>query len=44
MPFCEGCDGHVTPDFVRVFGDRNGVVHACLECSIREEIRAGGHR
>lgn len=43
MPFCE-CGAHVTPDFVRVFGDRENVVHGCIECTDRVALREGGVR
>lgn len=29
---CEACDGTVTRQFVRVFGDNAGRVHACPHC------------
>lgn len=41
MPKCSNCDGHVTPDFARVFGDRDDKVHACPECSTYAELQVG---
>ncbi|WP_139173335.1 DUF7563 family protein [Halogranum gelatinilyticum] len=32
MPECATCEEYVSPDFVRVFGDNNRVVTACLSC------------
>ena len=29
---CEACDGTVTRQFVRVFGDNAGRIHACPHC------------
>ena len=43
MPYCE-CGAHVTPDFVRVFGDRDGLVAGCIECTDRVNLRRGGVR
>jgi hypothetical protein len=30
---CQGCGGHVTPNFARVFGDNYDVVHSCPRCA-----------
>lgn len=32
MPRCTNCGKHVTPQFARVFGDNEDVVHQCMEC------------
>lgn len=37
MPYCE-CGEHVTPDFVRVFGDPEGDVLGCLACAEQHEL------
>jgi len=42
MPACDNCGGFVTRDFARVFGDNEGTVQACLECSDRTAIRDSG--
>jgi len=41
MPECASCGGHVTPDFVRVFGDADGDVHGCPACSTKAAILDG---
>lgn len=44
---CRGCGAHVSADYARVSGDNDDVVHACLRCSTKEDLRdgaaAGGH-
>lgn len=37
MPQCQGCGGHITNDFVRVFGV-DGEVQNCPDCSTFNEI------
>lgn len=37
---CQGCQGHVTKRFVRVFGV-DGQVSVCPECSTNREITGG---
>jgi len=37
MYTCHNCDGAVSKDFVRVFGDDNGYVHGCPGCTPRSE-------
>lgn len=32
MASCDNCGTFVTPDYARVFGDNDGVVHGCPEC------------
>ncbi|WP_449404874.1 DUF7563 family protein [Haloplanus natans] len=32
MNTCHNCDGPVSTDFVRVFGDDSGRVHGCPDC------------
>lgn len=32
MPTCVNCEGYVSPDFVRVFGDNDRTVRSCLAC------------
>ncbi|WP_443984576.1 DUF7563 family protein [Halorientalis marina] len=48
MPECTTCGGHVSDGFVRVFGDGEGTVHACPNCStnagIGEVTRARSER
>ena len=43
MPDCATCGEHISAQFVQVFGDKDGVVLACLSCSanagIGKEIR-----
>ena len=43
MPDCATCGGHISAQFARVFGDKDGVVLACPSCSpnagIGKEIR-----
>jgi hypothetical protein len=38
MPECSTCSGHVSDQFVRVFGDEEGLVHACPACSANAGI------
>jgi hypothetical protein len=33
MPTCDNCGAHISDRFVRVFGDPNGKVHACIDCA-----------
>ena len=42
---CENCDAHVSRPFVRVFGDNEGTLHRCLECTTFRELQdgAGSH-
>jgi hypothetical protein len=43
MHTCTYCGGFVTPDFVRVFGTEEDVVHGCPGCtSLRELMRGRG--
>lgn len=39
MPECDSCEGHVSPNFVRVFGI-DGTVIACLNCATVPIVRA----
>lgn len=32
MASCDNCGTFVTPDYARVFGDNDDVVHGCPEC------------
>jgi len=41
MPECSNCGSHVTPDFARVFGDRDGAVHSCPQCATNAELQDG---
>ncbi|WP_438267134.1 DUF7563 family protein [Haladaptatus salinisoli] len=41
MPRCENCETHVTPRFIRVFGDEDGEVFACPQCSTGSELFSG---
>lgn len=38
MPTCEQCESHVSDDFQRVFGDDQGDVYACPNCSAQAGI------
>jgi hypothetical protein len=38
MHTCHNCDGAVSNDFVRVFGDDSGRVHGCPGCLPRSEL------
>ena len=38
---CENCGSFVTPDFARVFGTDNDVVHRCPSCADMTEIKRG---
>lgn len=37
---CQNCQTHVTPDFVRVFG-QNGHAYGCFDCLTRGAVRGG---
>jgi hypothetical protein len=38
MYTCHNCDGAVSKDFVRVFGDDRGRVHGCPDCTPRSGL------
>ena len=38
---CQNCGNHVSPDFGRVFGDSEGVVHRCSECDTFARLCSG---
>lgn len=38
MPECQSCGGHVTRDFVRVFGV-DGEVYGCTKCESQGDAR-----
>lgn len=38
---CQDCGATVSPRFVRVFGDNDGTVHGCLECSTYTDLANG---
>ncbi len=38
---CETCGTHVHPDMIRVYGDENGDLYACIECSTPRDLRQG---
>lgn len=38
MPACDYCEGHVSEQFVRVFADERGKVHACPNCAANAGI------
>lgn len=40
MPKCQNCGGHVTTDFIRVFGV-DGEAHSCPECSTYSNLKEG---
>ena len=37
---CQNCGGHVTANFLRVFGDNSDVVHGCVNCTTSRERRS----
>lgn len=37
MPECSECGGHVTSDFVRVFGI-DGEIHGCPNCTANAQV------
>jgi hypothetical protein len=39
MSHCTYCDTFVSTDFVRVFGDENGRVYACPNCTANAGIQ-----
>jgi hypothetical protein len=41
MTSCENCGAHVTDNFARVFGDKDGTVHACMECEGATAVKRG---
>jgi hypothetical protein len=38
---CLSCGSYVTDGFVRVFGDNQNDLYACLECTTMGALRAG---
>ena len=38
---CDGCGGHVTRDFRRVFGDNDNRVNRCPECAPMSGLNRG---
>ncbi|WP_435346390.1 DUF7563 family protein [Haloarchaeobius sp. HRN-SO-5] len=38
---CENCGAHLSSSFVRVFGDNDGTLHRCSECSTVSELMSG---
>lgn len=38
---CQGCGGHVTPQFRKSLGDENDVAHACRECVTGNDLLDG---
>jgi hypothetical protein len=38
MPTCDHCGAHVSDQFVRVFADESGRLHACPSCSANAGI------
>lgn len=38
---CNACGSYVTPKFLRVFGDNDDRVAACLNCSTMRELAQG---
>lgn len=37
----DDCEGTVTEQFARVFGDNNDVIHHCPDCATVTEIKQG---
>lgn len=40
MPICGNCSGHITRDFIRVFG-AEGEVYGCPQCMTYRELYEG---
>lgn len=38
---CLNCGAHVSPDFLRVFGDNENVVEGCVECMTVRRLTSG---
>lgn len=38
---CRNCGTKVTPQFTRVFGDDNNIIHRCPECASYRELGTG---
>jgi hypothetical protein len=41
---CQSCGNHVSRDFARVFGNNDGEVWACRDCTTATAIRGGATR
>lgn len=41
VPNCQNCEAFVTADFARVFGDNEGEVYRCTECTSFRELISG---
>lgn len=41
MPTCQNCDSFISSDFARVFGNNEGEVYACTECTAFTGLIAG---
>lgn len=39
---CLNCGAHVSPDFLRVFGDNEDVVEGCIECMTVRRLTSSG--
>ncbi len=42
MPLCNSCEGFVTPEFARVFGDNDDRIDGCLHCETARTLYQGG--
>lgn len=38
---CRQCGASVSPQFARVFGDNENVIHSCLKCTSARELWSG---
>lgn len=41
MPTCNNCNGFVSTQFSRVFGDNQDEVEGCLHCTTAEAVMSG---
>lgn len=41
MATCSNCGAFVTADYVRVFGDNDGTVHGCPDCTALRYLTEG---
>jgi hypothetical protein len=38
MASCNNCETFITPDYVRVFGDNDGIVQGCPDCTTFSDL------
>jgi hypothetical protein len=41
VPICKNCESFVTADFARVFGNNDGEVFGCADCTPFRELMMG---